>query len=125
MNGIIDYSYYLHSSSSAPLLYRHYHPRPLPPLHPSFMVGKSDPAGDNGGSHNGRKEAGDSSLRKGQEEGERGGTAMTQLYPVLSSYSSASPGFASGMCGSVGQRAPGRRLCSGDRVIPARSTSTC
>ena len=29
MNGIIDYSYYLHSSSSAPLLYRHYRPRPL------------------------------------------------------------------------------------------------
>lgn len=32
---------------------------------------------------------------------------------VLPSYSSASLGFASGMCGSVGEGAPGRRPSSG------------
>lgn len=51
--------------------------------------------------------------------------ATTQLYPVLPSYSSAFLGFASGMCGSVGEVAPGRRPCSGDPFIPAGSTSTC
>lgn len=77
MNGVIDYSYsyYLHSSSS-PFCYLM--GSPLSPLHFSFMVGKGDPTGetDNGKISNGRKEVGDSSLRKGQEEGPRDDTAV-------------------------------------------------
>lgn len=96
-DGVPDYSYYLHCFSSAPPLTP---PRPLPPPVPPypsrFMLGKSDPTGHtgNGGSHNGRKEAGGSSLCKGREEGGWGGPAVTQLYPARSGLSSAS-----GRCG--------------------------
>lgn len=67
---VIDYSYYLLCFSSAPLL----NPplSPPPPPYPSFILGKSDPTGEteNGESHNGRKEVGDSSLRVRRKENE-------------------------------------------------------
>lgn len=123
MNGVIDYSYsyYLHSSSSPFFCYLM--DSPLSPLHFSFMVGKGDPTGetDNGKISNEERKLETHLCVRVRKKG----PATTQLYPVLPSYSSASPGCASGMCGSVGEGAPGRKLCSGDHFIPAGSTSVC